>query len=481
MHNVKNEKRICPNDSFTIACGLSLHNCSGTRYEKIRKSTPFLLLPNKRSLFTGLSASNIPLDSFFSTKMRSAYSSILLKMCEWLKSKLVACDNNGALHHPMIVMDLHLNEVRVIARHSFSNKSHHFGAADNDVEELAAAMQCYLMTTSTGKKISINLASKPVHKMKTDYLTKKLLEHLNKSDHCGCQAVPIILDGAPVNSKLARDLLQSACPNNDTKNMKVPELKLKPYFVRNRKKRFILFCLVHIIKSIRNSLCKKNNFFKYPSLTLSTGHSIEAGVCSMHLIRESHHENKHKLLCNVRISQETACPSNLGKQKVKPALKLFSKNLTAGSCDKFGESAKGTCAFLELIQNYAIQPLLRTNSCKHEYDLKAMPFKDVNDVRLVRLTEIADWTQIWHATLKFLPENMTEGAEEEINECLEDYDLDDSTSMTNEIEMNENAIESKKKKGRKNLHRGFSEETFFSLSHALRTYATCIKHMLTEK
>ena len=123
MHNVKYEKRIYPNDSFTIACGLSLHNYSGTRYEKIRKSTPFLLLPDKRSLFTGLSTSNVPLDSFFSTKKHSAHSSILLKICEWLKDKLVVFDKNGAPHHPMIVMALHLDEVHIVARHSFSNKS----------------------------------------------------------------------------------------------------------------------------------------------------------------------------------------------------------------------------------------------------------------------------------------------------------------------------------------------------------------------
>ena len=153
MYNVKYEKRIYPNDSFTIACGLGLHNCSGTRYEKIRKSTPFLLLPDKRSLFTGLSASNVPLDSIFSTQLHSAHSSILSKICKWLKDKLVIFDGNKVPYHPMIVMALDLEEVHIVARHSFSNKLYYFGAADNNIEELASAMQCYLMTTLTGKKI----------------------------------------------------------------------------------------------------------------------------------------------------------------------------------------------------------------------------------------------------------------------------------------------------------------------------------------
>ena len=83
--------------------------------------------------------------------------------------------------------------------------------------------------------------------------------------------------------------------------------------MQNRKERFILFYFIHIIKCMRNSLCKKNNFFKYPSLMLSTGHSIEAGVYSMYLIRELYYKNKHKLLYNVMISQEIAYSSNLGK------------------------------------------------------------------------------------------------------------------------------------------------------------------------
>ena len=72
------------------------------------------------------------------------------------------------------------------------------------------------MTTLTGKK-STNLCSKPVHNMKMDHLTDKLLECLNKSDHCGYEIVPIILDGAPVNSKLARCLLPSEISNDFAK------------------------------------------------------------------------------------------------------------------------------------------------------------------------------------------------------------------------------------------------------------------------
>ena len=151
MRNVKHEKRICPNDSFTIACGLSWHNCSGTRHGNIRKSARFLSLPNKRSLFTGLSRTNYPLDSVLSTHLHSAHISILSKIANWLKDKLETHDENGAPHHPLIVLDLDIDETRILERHSCSNKSHYFGLIDNNIDELATSTQCHLMTTLTEK------------------------------------------------------------------------------------------------------------------------------------------------------------------------------------------------------------------------------------------------------------------------------------------------------------------------------------------
>ena len=49
--NTKFNMRVCPEDSFTIAFGLLLCNNSTIRHEKIRKSAPLILLPEKRTLF----------------------------------------------------------------------------------------------------------------------------------------------------------------------------------------------------------------------------------------------------------------------------------------------------------------------------------------------------------------------------------------------------------------------------------------------
>ena len=103
----------------------------------------------------------------------------------------------------------------------------------------------------------MNLCSKPDHKIKTEHLIEKLLELLNKIDNCDYEIVPIILDGAPVKIKLARNLRPFENPNDDMNKMKLAGLKLKLHFAHNGKKRFILFCSVHVVKCMRNCLCKK--------------------------------------------------------------------------------------------------------------------------------------------------------------------------------------------------------------------------------
>ena len=53
----------------------------------------------------------------------------------------------------------------------------------------------------------------------------------------------------------------------------------------------------------------------------------------------------------------------------------------------------------------------------------------------------------------------------------------DENKKENNSELNNN----KNKKGRKPLHGGPSEETFFSFAHALRAFADEIEHLLSTK
>ena len=56
--------------------------------------------------------------------------------------------------------------------------------------------------------------------------------------------------------------------------------------------------------------------------------------------------SKKTLIFNIRISQDSVCPRNLGKQKVKTDLRMLGPELTSGLRDYFGEKAKGTYQLL---------------------------------------------------------------------------------------------------------------------------------------
>ena len=121
------------------------------------------------------------------------------------------------------------------------------------------------------------------------------------------------------------------------------------------------FFVIHIIKCIRNSLIKKNNYFKHPTLALSNGERLEVGIFSMNWVKEFHKINKDKLISSCRVKKNTVNPDNLSKQKVKPALALFSKELTKALETEFGEKAKGTYDFLAFINKHVMQTLITTD------------------------------------------------------------------------------------------------------------------------
>ena len=220
---------------------------------------------------------------------------------------------------------LHLDEINMQACASFFDKVHFLGNAQNNAEKLANSMQVFLLTTLHGKKHRINLCSKPAHNMKSQYLQNALKECLDKTSNSNFEVASITLDRASTNCKLAREFLELL---NDKANKPIPEMKFSTYFMRNNSKIFIFFCIIHIIKCMRNNLTKKGNYFKYPTLVLSNGEVLEEGICTINWVKELCNKNKNELISSCRIHKNTVNPDSLAKQKVKPALALFSTELT---------------------------------------------------------------------------------------------------------------------------------------------------------
>ena len=141
-------------------------------------------------------------------------------------------------------------------------------------------------------------------------------------------------------------------------------MKFETSFMHNNNEHFIMFCVPYILKSFRNGLFSLNNYYQHPRLELSTGYVLEAGVCTVSWVRKLHHENKDKLFSTYRMPRNVAYVDSLSKQKVSPALALFSTNLTSTLEKEYGNVAESIHKLLRIMNDYVVQPLFTISSQK---------------------------------------------------------------------------------------------------------------------
>ena len=96
-------------------------------------------------------------------------------------------------------------------------------------------------------------------------------------------------------------------------------------------------------------------------------------------------------MSNVRINRNIAYVDNLSKQKVKPALALFSKEVTTALRDEYGSEADRTTNFLEIFQDCIIQPLLTVSPSKANKVKEVSVFEQADDIRIKCFNEISSW------------------------------------------------------------------------------------------
>ena len=129
--------------------------------------------------------------------------------------------------------------------------------------------------------MAINLCSKPVCNAKSEHMHKILLSSLDKANEAGYTIMPTMFDGASTNVKTVKKKLKEIGSKNLDHCNPIPELKLETHFLHNGNKYFISFCIVHIVKNIRNVLFRMKNDFVYPKLTLPIGYILQSGICSI--------------------------------------------------------------------------------------------------------------------------------------------------------------------------------------------------------
>ena len=88
-----------------------------------------------------------------------------------------------------------------------------------------------------------------------------LLYCLNKANECNFKIMPIIIDRASTNAKVAKKLIYELNTEMEENKVCIVETKLCTSFICNGKRYFILFYIIHIIKNIRKILFTKEMNF----------------------------------------------------------------------------------------------------------------------------------------------------------------------------------------------------------------------------
>ena len=115
------------------------------------------------------------------------------------------------------LMALPIDEIHIQPRYLFHSKNCVFRPSHDDSRKIAKSVLVLLLPTLTGKTFSINLASKPVHNLKTDYLKDVFLNSLEKSIECGYKIFLIVLDGASTSVKFVKTTNKVLNPTTNDK------------------------------------------------------------------------------------------------------------------------------------------------------------------------------------------------------------------------------------------------------------------------
>ena len=82
---------------------------------------------------------------------------------------------------------------------------------------------------------------------------------------------------------------------------------------------------------------QKNNYLQYPKLVLRARFIFKAGAYIARYMKQLYYMSKDKLISSTRMARNIAFTDYMSKQKVKPTITLYSKELTSVLNDKYAK------------------------------------------------------------------------------------------------------------------------------------------------
>ena len=134
----------------------------------------------------------------------------------------------------------------------------------------------------------------------------------------------ICTDNGSTNVKAIRNTCSSKRTNNYKAGKKLSLKRHELYFKVGKHNIYNLQCMIHLLKCIRNIMCRKGNMLKCPRLELENDFILEA-VFYIDIVKKLHELNKNELGSSMHMSKTLCDLVGFDKQKVNPVLQLFSK------------------------------------------------------------------------------------------------------------------------------------------------------------
>lgn len=356
----------------TLILATTLYLKSQSAYIALYKSK-CLHIPHPRNI--------IKLISRFSLNKCSMLGSI-----EYLKTK------QKFLNDYELIVNLQLDEIYIEQQLNFKGDSV-YGYSENDRSKIAKTAQVFMVSGILSKYKDV-VSIVPVYNLTSEQLKAMIINVITEVEKIGFKIISLISDNNAINRK-AFELL------TENKILR-PSI---PHPIDSTRQLFLIFDSVHIIKCIRNNWISKkseNCTIKFPDM--NTGEILMAQF--KHLEMMYNLEKNSVVKYGHLLLNKVLYPSNIQKQNVKLALKVFDeRNIVALKCvaeqhPTLFPKVEDTCTFLNIfIRWWKIVNVRSAREGKRFNDTDREPVRNENTCQLEFLKGMSLWLKNWRLTV----------------------------------------------------------------------------------
>ncbi|XP_075739881.1 uncharacterized protein LOC142785325 [Rhipicephalus microplus] len=306
------------------------------------------------------------------------------------------------------------------------------GAASNSPNAAKTAHVFMMQSLLSSEKNVVHIL--PVERINAEELHTLLRSIITQLENVGLRIIAVITDNNSINRK-TMSLFGAPCKLQS----------VYPHPADPDRPLFFLIDPVHLMKCVRNNWLNQRNSGTCMFFPSATESSVQPPILTalFRTLRELHLKEQGQLIKSApALTTKSLNPSNMERQNVKLALKIFNPS-TAAALRACGpklqlEHVAGTAEFLELITKW--WSIVNVKTCNKGIRLRdelQSPIASVTSPQVHFLLNIVEWLDLWqslrfdagvltretHSALRLTTETLVKVAEYCLNELNFDYVL----------------------------------------------------------